>query len=433
MKKTGMLLLAAVLFLAAAGWLTHPLLARRQALQPSNQTDLRQAAPLVAFTTVALGGFRGILADILWLRIASFQDEGRYFEIIQLADWITRLEPTFTEVWSFHAWNMAYNIGFLFDDPVDRWRWVEHALHMLRDNGLQANPDAPRMYWEVGWLYFNKIGGFADPAAGYYQVRLYQSMESVLPGGSLRDVRPERLLREQFRMEGERMAAIDAALGPFDWRLPESHAVYWAWAGREKTRDKPDIQIERLLYQSAIGSCLRGRIVFMPERRVKVRLVRLDLFAPAFRLLEAELAAFPDDDGIRASRDFLMRMAVFQFYAHGEDETARRWLTLYRLSHPQAPDDVAAFSREAAAGMGLATGGYVERLEALFFEAETQRLQGRSDRAERVDAMAVLCFDGLTALAKKAGESLPQSLEQLRDRGRVQAQAAAQVGGRTDR
>ena len=34
------------------------------------------APPLVAFTTVALGGFRGIIADFLWFRAMALQDEG---------------------------------------------------------------------------------------------------------------------------------------------------------------------------------------------------------------------------------------------------------------------------------------------------------------------------------------------------------------------
>ena len=39
------------------------------------------APPLVAFTTVALGGFRGIIADFLWFRAMALQDEGKYFDV----------------------------------------------------------------------------------------------------------------------------------------------------------------------------------------------------------------------------------------------------------------------------------------------------------------------------------------------------------------
>ena len=42
-----------------------------------------EAPPGVTFVTVALGGFRGLLADILWVRAASLQDEGRFIELAQ--------------------------------------------------------------------------------------------------------------------------------------------------------------------------------------------------------------------------------------------------------------------------------------------------------------------------------------------------------------
>ncbi len=44
-----------------------------------NQTpELQGGTPLVTFATVVLGGFRGIIADILWLRATYLQDEGRF-------------------------------------------------------------------------------------------------------------------------------------------------------------------------------------------------------------------------------------------------------------------------------------------------------------------------------------------------------------------
>ena len=33
--------------------------------------------PVVAFSTMALGGFRGIIADILWIRAGDLQQKGK--------------------------------------------------------------------------------------------------------------------------------------------------------------------------------------------------------------------------------------------------------------------------------------------------------------------------------------------------------------------
>ena len=68
--------------------------------------QIRNAPPLVAFTTVALGSFRGLVADLLWLRAGSLQEKKSYFEMVQLAQWITDLQPTFSGATAYLAWNM---------------------------------------------------------------------------------------------------------------------------------------------------------------------------------------------------------------------------------------------------------------------------------------------------------------------------------------
>ena len=46
--------------------------------------QINNAPPLVSFTTMALGSFRGLIADLLWLRAASLQQDKNYFEMVQL-------------------------------------------------------------------------------------------------------------------------------------------------------------------------------------------------------------------------------------------------------------------------------------------------------------------------------------------------------------
>ncbi|MGB1054405.1 MAG: hypothetical protein ACPG4V_11505, partial [Limisphaerales bacterium] len=47
---------------------------------------LDNAPPMLAFSSVALGGFRGIIANALWARATRLQEEGRFFEALSLAD-----------------------------------------------------------------------------------------------------------------------------------------------------------------------------------------------------------------------------------------------------------------------------------------------------------------------------------------------------------
>ena len=98
-----LILLLAGLLLAFAARRNVPLRNLREQSGITQADPLINAPPLVTFTTVALGGFRGMLADFLWLRASRLQQEGQYFELVQLADWITKLEPRFTTVWAYHA------------------------------------------------------------------------------------------------------------------------------------------------------------------------------------------------------------------------------------------------------------------------------------------------------------------------------------------
>ena len=102
-------------------------------------TPLENAPPVLAFTTVALGGFRGIIANSLWIRANDLEEKGKYFEAMQLADWITKLQPRMVQVWTVQAWNMAYNISVKFTAHDDKWRWVKAGIELLRDEGLKYN------------------------------------------------------------------------------------------------------------------------------------------------------------------------------------------------------------------------------------------------------------------------------------------------------
>ncbi len=136
----------------------------------------------LAFVTVALGGFRGLIVDMLWIRAMRMQEDAKYFEMVQLADWITKLEPGFSTIWTMQAWNLAYNISVKFPDYEDRWRWVSKGISLLRDQAIRFNPDKPELYRELGWMFQHKIGGNSDDAHWVYKRHLAEMMEEVFGG-----------------------------------------------------------------------------------------------------------------------------------------------------------------------------------------------------------------------------------------------------------
>ncbi len=156
--------LVLVVSLVASGLMQNTLTRQRETLGLTRTAVISNAPPVLAFTTVALGGFRGLIANALWIRTTQLQEEGKYFEAVQLADWITTLQPHFSQVWLYQSWNMAYNISVKFPNLEDRWLWVQRGIELLRDQGLRYNPNQALMYRELAWLFQHKMGANLDDA-----------------------------------------------------------------------------------------------------------------------------------------------------------------------------------------------------------------------------------------------------------------------------
>ncbi|NCA10713.1 hypothetical protein EBR56_02705 [bacterium] len=136
--------------------------------------------PHVALATAALGTFRGLATDVLWIRADELQAKGQYFEAQTLAEWITSLQPHFVNVWGFQAINMAYNISVMAEEPLDRWGWVSRGIELLRAQGIPLNPNAPKLYEELGWILMDKVGGDRDREHWFLKQRLVSDMQEVL-------------------------------------------------------------------------------------------------------------------------------------------------------------------------------------------------------------------------------------------------------------
>ena len=302
-------------------------------------TDLgTNAPPVLAFTTVALGGFRGLIANALWVRANDLQDEGKYFEMVQLADWITKLEPTFSQVWQVQAWNMAYNISVKFTDPADRWRWVQRGIELLRDDGLRYNPTEAQIYRELGWFFQNKMGQNLDDGHLYFKAAWAKEMTQVLGSGrpnfdELTNPKTDEakkraaLLRDKYKMDPREMKAVEQVYGPMEWRLPESHAIYWASLGLKRSKKKELIVLRRVIYQSMHIAVMRGRLISLEPI----------VFGPDLSKVERANAAYErliDEDAemrhaIKIAHKNFLKEVVYLLYIHNRlAEAAQRFKEL---------------------------------------------------------------------------------------------------------
>ncbi len=142
-------------------------------------TAEKGAPPEVALG-IAMGAFRGVFVNYLWMRANTLKEAGKFYEAVQLSDAITRLQPRFPRVWVFHAWNMAYNISVTTQTREERWKWVNDGIALLRDRGIPANPNDMLLHKELAWFFQHKIGGFTDDANGYYKRKLAEEWTIVL-------------------------------------------------------------------------------------------------------------------------------------------------------------------------------------------------------------------------------------------------------------
>ncbi|UDQ97452.1 hypothetical protein AAEX28_10555 [Lentisphaerota bacterium WC36G] len=294
---------------------------------------IENAPPIVAFTTVVLGAFRGVAANLLWLRSKNLMEEGSYFEMVQISKWIQQLQPKFTGALGYLGWNMAYNISVTESRFVDRWRWVNAGVDLLR-KAIAANPKDPDLYHELGWIFQHKIGATMDDAQQYYKNQIAKEMYNVLG-----EVRPDwdkwatlpntfakledhyknsdpvykaleqagyknfKELYEAFTKDGigklpekftavytdkdklkyldqcmrviwlkkkyvldcKIIAEINHKYGAFDWRLPESQALYWGYEGLKVAPEGKHANSERLVIQGLRDSWRRGALLTIQE------------------------------------------------------------------------------------------------------------------------------------------------------------------------
>ena len=323
---------------------------------------ISNAPPILAFTTVALGGFRGLIANTLWIRTTELQEDGKYFEAVQLADWITKLQPHFTSVWVHQAWNMAYNISVKFPNPEDRWLWVQRAIELLRDEGMRYNPHEALMYRELGWIYQHKMGAYLDDAHMTYKARWARQIEDIIPGGRpdyATLLKPDTaansnrvaIMVNKFKLVPSIMKEVDDQYGPLEWRLPESHAVYWSYRGLGESKKEADrAPLRRVVFQSMLTAFQRGRLYTNIATRSIELGPNLNIVAKTSKAYEDMMAADEKmaDHFAKGHKNFL-RDAVYFLYTSNREKEAAQWWAYCQKKYADQLGDQAGMSLETFA------------------------------------------------------------------------------------
>ncbi len=363
-------------------------------------TDLNpivNAPPMIAFTTVVLGAFRGILADVLWYRSTEMYDEGRYFEMVQLASWITKLQPRFSGGAVFLAWNMSYNITASMSTDKDRWRWVQKGIELLRDEAIPYNPTDQELYRQLAWIYMHKVGDMLDESHLYYKYQIAKefigyigyepnwnnlyispktlkeldkkyNISSKLKIENLEKLRdyyflnkklPNEInnafsqteqnqilnsfkviwLAEKLKLEIDYIKLIHEKYGVLDWALPETHAIYWAYLGLKKGRrnSNVDINLQRIINGSLKDSFFSGKILLANTPKDSVFLPNLNLLDVVRNEYLSGDEEYQVDTFKGALRAF-DKSALILFYNYGKYSKAQELFKGLAERHPDDPE-----------------------------------------------------------------------------------------------
>jgi hypothetical protein len=141
--------------------------------------SVRGLPPDVALLT-RTGTLRGLAINLAFMRLENLKESNRFYELMQLSDWLCKLAPRYPTVWQYSAWNMAYNISVCQYTPEARWRWVQNGIENLRNRGLRYNPRSIGLYKELAWIFWHKIGDILDDFHVEYKKELAASMELIL-------------------------------------------------------------------------------------------------------------------------------------------------------------------------------------------------------------------------------------------------------------
>ncbi len=127
--------------------------------------SLRQQIGQMGFLA-ALGGFRALVADGLWIQAHIDWTRTEWGKMLFLFNNVTALQPRNIMFWDTAAWHMAWNASaYVRDDPTERHialrlkRQHEYFLigKDLLERGIQNNPDRYKLYESLANLLRDKL------------------------------------------------------------------------------------------------------------------------------------------------------------------------------------------------------------------------------------------------------------------------------------
>jgi len=110
------------------------------------------------------GGQRYMIANIMWtysdiLFHQSGDHPEKLYEMPKAMEAVVTLNPSFSEAWSVYGWHLAWNLNAEAKDMVLKTKYLKDGENVYI-RAVQANPDKPMPYFDLAWLYLQRMGDY---------------------------------------------------------------------------------------------------------------------------------------------------------------------------------------------------------------------------------------------------------------------------------
>ena len=229
----------------------------------------------------------------------------------------------------------------MLPDYRSRLNWVKAGIDLLKDKAIPANPDTPRLYRELGWLYQNKVGSNDDPASHLYRLALaneFANRDIVIGKGP------------DAKLDADIVGEIEKVFGSMDWRLAPSHAIYWAWRGLKCAPGGFEQQaLRRMVRQNCITLVTDGRLTIDITKGRLNTAPDFDKVKGLVDFCEETLREDPGEAGIYSLT--LARLVQF-LAAAGRDAEARRLYARFSELMTERKVEAPTFEQVVAGAIG---------------------------------------------------------------------------------
>jgi hypothetical protein len=121
------------------------------------QADLGAIDPASEAMRLATLGGRGFVVTMLWNKANEDKKTEDWTSFQATLEQLARLQPYFTKVWQYQAWNLSYNVSVEVDNVRDRFFYVKQGINYLKE-GINYLRDSPTLLDDLGWFTGNKVG-----------------------------------------------------------------------------------------------------------------------------------------------------------------------------------------------------------------------------------------------------------------------------------